>query len=58
MSRRPGPGLFNGWWTDLAGNKLRRIRRDEYPELYRLHREHTAIRLGVTLLGMRGPWHP
>lgn len=29
-------GVFNGWWTDLAGNRLRRIRRSEYAELYRL----------------------
>jgi hypothetical protein len=57
VSRRNSPGLFNGWWTDLDGRKLRRIRRDEYPMLYRLHREHADIRLGVTLLGMKGPWH-
>lgn len=29
-------GAFVGWWTDLAGNRLRRIHRSEYPELYRL----------------------
>jgi hypothetical protein len=36
--RPKGPGLFNGWWLDMGGKKLRRIRRNEYPELYRLHR--------------------
>jgi hypothetical protein len=36
--RPKGSGLFNGWWLDMAGKKLRRIRRNEYPELYRLHR--------------------
>jgi hypothetical protein len=33
-----GPGLFNGYWLDMAGNKIRRIYRSEYGELYRLHR--------------------
>jgi hypothetical protein len=36
MKRRNG--LFNGWWLDMAGRKIRRIYRNEYPELYRLHR--------------------
>ena len=40
-------GLFNGYWYDLEGQKLRRIRRDEYPMLYRVWREHRDIRLGV-----------
>jgi hypothetical protein len=35
-------GLFNGWWLDMAGNRIRRIYRNEYPELYRLHRICTA----------------
>ena len=38
MKRKPNQGLFPGYWTDLAGKKLRRVRRDEYPELYRIHR--------------------
>ena len=38
MRRNPKAGLFNGFWTDLEGNKIRRIYRSEYPELYRLHR--------------------
>ena len=46
-------GLFNGFWLDLSGKKIRRIRRDEYPELYRLWHEHADIRLGVRVLGTR-----
>ena len=38
MRRPTNQGLFPGYWTDLAGKKLRRVRRDEYPELYRIHR--------------------
>jgi hypothetical protein len=30
--------LFNGFWLDAGGNRIRRIYREEYPELYRLHR--------------------
>ncbi len=30
--------LFNGFWTTLEGERIRRIYRSEYPELYRLHR--------------------
>lgn len=51
--KNPNAGLFTGWWYKPDGTKLRRIRRDEYPELYRLHRQHTAIRLGVTVLGTK-----
>ena len=36
--RSPNAGLFTGWWTDLEGKRIRRIRRNEFPELYRLHR--------------------
>lgn len=32
------PSLFNGYWHDMEGNKIRRIWRKEYGELYRLHR--------------------
>lgn len=46
-------GLFNGFWLDLSGERIHRIRRDEYPELYRLWRRHVDIRLGVRVLGMR-----
>lgn len=57
MPRRPAnSGLFTGWWTSLDGKKIRRIRRDEYPELYRLHRKHAAIGLGVKPIGCRAPW--
>jgi hypothetical protein len=40
-------GLFNGYWYDVDGRKLRRIRRSEYAELYRLWHDHQDIRLGV-----------
>lgn len=36
--RSPNAGLFTGYWLDMAGNRIRRIYRSEYPELYRLHR--------------------
>lgn len=36
--KRKNPGLFNGYWLDMQGNKIRRIYKAEYPELYRLHR--------------------
>jgi hypothetical protein len=42
-----------GWWFDMDGKKIRRIRADEYPLLYHLHRKQTAIRCGVTLLGQK-----
>jgi hypothetical protein len=44
-------GFFNGYWTTLDGKRMRRIRRDEYPDLYRLWHKHADIRLGVRLLG-------
>lgn len=49
-------GVFNGYWLTPSGAKLRRIRRDEYPELYRLWQKHADIRLGVRPLGMAAPW--
>jgi hypothetical protein len=56
--RRPvSAGLFTGFWTDLSGKRIRRIRRDEYGELYSLWRRHTAARLGIVPVGMKGPWH-
>jgi len=36
--KRKSPGLFNGFWLDMAGKKIRRIYRSEYGELYRLER--------------------
>jgi hypothetical protein len=58
MSRRsPKAGLFNGFWLDGSGEKVRRIQRAEYPELYRLWRRHADIRLGARLLGMAASWH-
>lgn len=51
MKRHQRQGLFNGYWTSTSGARIRRIRRDEYPDLYRLWTRHTDIRLGVRLLG-------
>jgi hypothetical protein len=51
--RNPRAGLFNGWFTDLDGKNIRRVRRDEYGELYRLYRKHAGIRLGIRPIGQR-----
>lgn len=40
------PGLFNGFWFDMEGRRLGRIRQDEYPTLYGLWREHRDLREG------------
>ena len=56
MKKNPRAGLFSGWWYDMDGKKLRRIRKDEYPTLYRLHRQYTTERLGIHPVGMRAPW--
>ena len=64
MKKKP-PGLFNGWWTDLRGNRIRRVYRSDYPELYRLWREHADIGTGrhpmvyqgVKVLGSRSVLH-
>lgn len=45
--KRRNPGLFTGWWTDLNGKRLRRVRRNEYGELYRLWAKHKDIRVGT-----------
>lgn len=44
--RKKGPGLFHGFWLDMAGRKLRRIYHSEYGELYRLWAKHKDIREG------------
>jgi hypothetical protein len=44
-------GLFLGFWFDTKGRKLRRIRRDEYGELYRL--VALGRRLGLHKEGLR-----
>jgi hypothetical protein len=46
--RRKSPGLFTGWWFTLAGDRLAKIRQEEFGELYRLER------LGRTL-GLHRP---
>ena len=68
MSRRPArQGLFHGWWLNLDGTRIRRIRQAEYGELYRLNAKHQDVQkwgrhtqaagLGVQPVSYRGPWH-
>ena len=67
MKRNPRQGLFNGFWTDLEGNRIRRIYREEYGPLYELVRKHKdialhgrhtqAVALGIRPIAARGPWH-
>jgi hypothetical protein len=42
--RRRNQGLFVGYWFDLKGKKLRRARRAELSEAYRLWAVHKDIR--------------
>ena len=57
MRRNPNQGLFAGYWLDANGKKIRRLRRDEYPEAYRLWRKHAAVRLGIRPIGQKAdPW--
>lgn len=51
--RHKRPGLFNGYWLTPSGERIRRIRRDEFADLYRIWQKHADIRLGVRLLGTR-----
>lgn len=46
--RNPNAGLFAGYWLspDLT-KKVGRLKRSDYPELYRLWHKHRDIRLGV-----------
>ena len=53
MKRHKRQGLFTGYWATLDGHRIRRVRRDEYAELYRLWQKHMDVRLGVRLLGTR-----
>ena len=65
--RNPNAGLFNGYWLDTNGKRIRRLVRSEYPELYRLHRIGVDLglqrpltlpeKLGVRPLASKGPWH-
>ena len=67
MKRNPRAGLFNGYWLDMQGNRIRRIYRTSTGELYRLERKHQdvprygrhtqAAALGVQPISYRGPWH-
>lgn len=38
------PALFNGYWFDMAGKKLRRVSRLEHGELRRLWWKHKDVR--------------
>ena len=42
--KRRRPTLFNGYWTTLDGQRLRRITREELCELYRLWAKHRDLR--------------
>ena len=42
MKRRPG--LFNGYWRTLEGEKIRRASRADIAEAYRLWAKHADIR--------------
>jgi hypothetical protein len=44
--RRKRAGLFVGDWTHPDGRRIRRIRRDEYAELYRLRAKHRDVLMG------------
>lgn len=39
-------GLFCGYWFDLGGKKLRRVRRAELAEAYRLRSKHADVLRG------------
>jgi hypothetical protein len=47
---RKSPGLFNAYWFDQAGNRLKRATRKEFAVAYRLWAEHADIRLGKVKL--------
>jgi hypothetical protein len=38
--------LFEGYWRDMEGRRLRRIRRDEMADLWRMWAKHRDIREG------------
>jgi len=45
MTRRPRKaGLFLGYWFDTTGKRLKRVRRVELAEAYRLCSKHADIR--------------
>jgi hypothetical protein len=47
MTRRPKrQGLFVGFWFDLDGRKLRKVRKSELAEAYRLIAKHKDVRSG------------
>jgi hypothetical protein len=43
------PGLFDGWWADMAGSPIRRATRRELAHAYRLWMKHADIRRGADL---------
>jgi hypothetical protein len=46
------PSLFNGFWLDSTGQKVRRVYRSEIAEAYRLWAVHKDIREGVVGAGI------
>jgi hypothetical protein len=44
--RRKRPAFFSGWWLDENGVRLRRVRREEMTEVWRLWTRHRDIREG------------
>jgi hypothetical protein len=48
MKRRPKrQGLFVGFWFELDGRRIRKVRRPELAEAYRLISKHSDIRRGA-----------
>jgi hypothetical protein len=56
--RNPNAGLFNGYWLNMDGTKIRRIRQNEYPELYRLHRLCSEVEASVPECPVVRRWLP
>ena len=42
--RNPKQGLWNGYWYSMEGKQLRRLRKAEVAEAYRLWAKHKDIR--------------
>ncbi len=46
MPRKPKPAFWNGYWLNQDGVRVERLRRSDYPELWRLWTKHKDIREG------------
>ena len=44
--KRKRTGLFNGFWLDHEGRRIRRLTGAELAELYRLRAKHRDVLLG------------